>query len=63
MFGVYKKSFGEDQVFNFLELAISDKEIKTLDGGLTGRYFIGVQCKEGSKICDFTKATPSPDQS
>lgn len=57
MFGVFKQSFGESQTFTFLELAIGETAIKTLDDGLKGRYFVGVKCHD-TKICDFSKASP-----
>jgi hypothetical protein len=65
LFGVYKTTPGEDQIFTFIELAFADHAIKALDDGLKGRYFVGVACvmKKGAndddKVCDFTKATPA----
>jgi len=62
LFGVYKKSFGESQIFTFLELAFSETAITKLDDGLKGRYFLGASCSD-TKICDFSKATPAEKQS
>jgi len=58
--GVYKESFGQDNIFKFLEIAFSNKAIKDLDEGLdgvNGRYWVGVKCLS-SKNCDFKKASP-----
>lgn len=57
MYGVYKDSKGEQVIFRFLELAISDKPITKLEEGLMGRYFIGVGCPDPA-VCNFTKASP-----
>lgn len=59
MFGVYHTKPGESQTYTFLEFAIADKAIKTLDGALTGngRYWVGVSCFD-KKNCDFKKASP-----
>jgi len=62
LFGVFKKSFGESQIFTFLELAFSETAITKLDEGLKGRYFLGASCSD-TKICDFSKATPAEKQS
>lgn len=59
MYGVYSPVHGEQQVFNFLELAFSDTPITKLEDGLTGRYFIGLNCVSAG-VCDFAKASPIP---
>jgi len=59
MYGVYKMIDGEQQVFNFLELALSDKPISKLEDGLTGRLYIGFGCKDAA-VCNFAKASPHP---
>lgn len=60
LFGVYHKKAGEAQTFMFLEVAFSDKAIKTLDEGLTGqnKYYVGAGCFD-KKACNFAKATPA----
>jgi len=57
--------YGELQLFNYLNLAFSEKPITTLDEGLHngGRYFLGVTCQEkalGKKVCDFSSISPVP---
>jgi len=45
--GVYKESFGQENIFKFLEIAFGKDEIKSLDQGLdptSGRYWVGVKC-------------------
>ena len=59
MYGVYKQIDGEQQVFDFLEMAISDKPITKLEDGLEGKYFIGFHCMDHA-VCDFSKASPHP---
>lgn len=58
--GVYKETFGQDNLFKFLEIAFSKDAITQLDQGLdgvNGRYWVGVKCL--SKFnCDFSKASP-----
>ena len=57
MYGVYKQYRGEQQVFNFLEMAIADHPITKLEEGLDGLYLIGLNCIN-AKVCDFSKASP-----
>jgi len=59
MYGIYELSYGEQQIFDFVEIAFSDKEIKTLKDGVKGRYFIGMMCLD-KKVCDFSDASPIP---
>jgi len=59
MYGVYQMSYGEQGIFNFLELAFSDEPIDSLEDGLKGRYFIGMNCMD-HKVCNFAKAAPVP---
>jgi len=60
MYGIFQETYGEQQVFNFLELAFSEKPINALAEGLhNGRYFIGLTCLD-AKICDFSGASPIP---
>lgn len=59
MYGVFKMIDGEQQVFNFLELAISDEPITKLEDGLDGKYFVGLNCKDPA-VCNFNKASPHP---
>jgi len=59
MYGIYEMSYGEQQIFNFLELGFSDKPIHSLEEALHGRYFLGVACTD-KKICDFDAASPIP---
>jgi len=40
-------------------MAFSEAPIKDLKDGLTGRYFIGLDCMD-KKVCDFSKAAPKP---
>ena len=58
MYGAFMLEDGEQQIFNFLEMAISDKPITKLDSG-AGRYLIGFNCKDHS-VCDQSKASPHP---
>jgi hypothetical protein len=50
MYGIYEKYYGELGIFNFAEIAISDKPIKSLDEGLNkdgnGLYFVSWNCKD-----------------
>lgn len=57
MFGVYKQYRGEQQVFNFLEIAFADHPITELKDGLGEFYLIGFNCMD-PKVCDFSKASP-----
>jgi len=60
MYCMFEMSFGEQQIFNFLELACSDKAIHSLAQGIHGgRYFLGISCTD-PKICDFNEASPIP---
>ena len=63
MYGIYEKYFGELGIFNFAEIAISDKPIKSLDEGLNwdgkGLYFVSWNCKD-DQVCDFSKDSPIP---
>lgn len=59
MYGMFELSYGEQQIFNFIELAFSDKPIHALAQGLKGRYFLGLACLD-KKICDFDSASPIP---
>jgi len=60
MYGIYEETFGEQGIFNFLELGFSDKEIHSLSEALHGgRYFIGTSCID-KNVCDFDEATPLP---
>jgi hypothetical protein len=64
MFGIFEETYGEQQIFNFLELGFSDKEIHSLAQALhgeNGRYFIGVTCLD-DKVCNFDAASPMPHQ-
>lgn len=60
-FCIFELLYGEQQIFNFLELACSDKPIHSLAQGLHegGKYFLGVACTD-SKICSFNAASPIP---
>jgi len=58
--GVYKETFGQQNIFKFLEIAFSNKAIQKLDDGLdgqSGRYWVGVKCASAYN-CDFSKASP-----
>jgi len=44
MYGAYKMGDGQQQLFDFLEMAISDKPITTLEDGLDNTYLIGFNC-------------------
>jgi hypothetical protein len=57
MYGAYNEIDGEQQVYNFLEMAISDEPITKLEDGLHGTYFIGFQCQDHT-VCNFAKASP-----
>ena len=60
MYGLQEHSGGEEGVFNFIEIAFSEKPIHSLQEGLRdgGRYFVGVTCVDRA-ICDFRKARPT----
>merc|ERR1719263_1864892 len=60
MYGVFQEKYGEEQIFRFLEMALSPEPIKTLEDGIHGPYFVGASC-ENDKICNFSHAKPSPD--
>jgi hypothetical protein len=69
LFGVYKITYGEEQLFNFIEIAFATQKITKLDDGLKGRYFVGAACATGKNppsfdeaVCDFSKATPAQQQ-
>lgn len=63
MYCMYEMSYGQQQLFNFLELACSDKPVHSLAQGIHGgRYFLGVACTD-KKICDFDGASPIPHTS
>jgi len=58
--GVYKETFGQENLFKFLEIAFSKTAIQKLDDGLdgvNGRYWVGVKCASAYN-CDFSKASP-----
>ena len=59
MYGIYELSYGEQQIFNFLELGFSEEPIHSLAQALKGRYFLGVTCLD-KKVCDFDNASPIP---
>jgi len=58
--GVYKETFGQENIFKFLEIAFGKDKIEKLDDGLdgqNGRYWVGVKCLS-KQNCDFSKASP-----
>jgi len=58
--GVYKESFGQENIFKFLEIAFGKDKITSLDQGLdasNGRYWVGIKCANAQN-CDFKKASP-----
>jgi len=58
--GVYQETFGQDNIFKFLEIAFGKDKIEKLDQGLdgvNGRYWVGVKCASKTN-CDFKKASP-----
>jgi hypothetical protein len=60
MYGIYEKSFGEQQIFDFLELGFSDKPIHSLSQAIhEGLYLLGISCQD-KKVCDFDAASPIP---
>ena len=60
MYGIYEMTYGEQQIFNFLELGISAEPINSLAQAVTnGRYFLGVACEDKS-VCNFDAASPIP---
>ena len=59
MYGIYEMSYGEEQIFNFLELGFSDKPINSLAEAIKGKYFIGTACTD-KQICDFSPSSLVP---
>jgi len=60
LYGVYKETYGQSNIFKFLEVAFGKDPLTKLDQGLDGtdaRYWVGVKCSD-TMICDFKKASP-----